>query len=72
MSSITTTKEQRYDRQLRLWGDRGQEILENANICLIGASAIGTELLKDLVLPGIGSFTIVDDTMVSKKDLGNK
>ena len=38
--------------QFRLWGDHGQTSLERANICLVNASAIGTEILKSLVLPG--------------------
>ncbi|VDL18921.1 unnamed protein product [Hymenolepis diminuta] len=64
--------QQRYDRQLRLWGDRGQEILGKSKICLLGSSAVGSELLKNLVLPGIGEFIIVDDALVNKEDLGNK
>ncbi|XP_057252564.1 NEDD8-activating enzyme E1 regulatory subunit isoform X2 [Pezoporus wallicus] len=64
-------KEQRYDRQLRLWGDHGQEALESAHVCVINATATGTEILKNLVLPGIGSFTIVDGNRVSGEDVGN-
>ena len=37
---------------VRLWGDHGQEALEGAKICLINASATGTEILKNLILPG--------------------
>ncbi len=29
-------------------------------MCLINATATGTEILKSLVLPGLGSFTILD------------
>ncbi|XP_028665555.1 NEDD8-activating enzyme E1 regulatory subunit [Erpetoichthys calabaricus] len=65
------TKEQKYDRQLRLWGDHGQEALENAHVCLINASSTGTEIMKNLVLPGIGAFTIVDGHSVSGEDVGN-
>ncbi|KAH0503696.1 NEDD8-activating enzyme E1 regulatory subunit [Microtus ochrogaster] len=65
-------KEQKYDRQLRLWGDHGQEALESAHVCLINATATGTEILKNLVLPGIGSFTIIDGNQVSGEDVGNK
>ncbi|XP_051030379.1 NEDD8-activating enzyme E1 regulatory subunit-like [Phodopus roborovskii] len=65
-------KEQKYDRQLRLWGDHGQEALESAHVCLINATATGTEILKNLVLPGIGSFTIIDGKQVSGEDAGNK
>ena len=61
----------RYDRQLRLWGDHGQVALEKARVCLIGATATATEILKSLVLPGVGSFTIVDGKKVSGEDIGN-
>ncbi|XP_010583546.1 PREDICTED: NEDD8-activating enzyme E1 regulatory subunit [Haliaeetus leucocephalus] len=56
---------------LRLWGDHGQEALESAHVCVINATATGTEILKNLVLPGIGSFTIVDGNRVSGEDVGN-
>lgn len=71
MANPPTEKATRYDRQLRLWGDHGQNLLEAAHVCLINASAVGTEILKNLVLPGIGAFTIVDDKTVSIEDLGN-
>ena len=54
----TTNK---YDRQLRLWGANGQRSLSEARILLIGSSAVGTETLKNLVLPGIGSFHVMDE-----------
>uniref|UniRef100_A0A8C7X309 NEDD8-activating enzyme E1 regulatory subunit n=1 Tax=Oryzias sinensis TaxID=183150 RepID=A0A8C7X309_9TELE len=72
MAATKASKEQKYDRQLRLWGDHGQETLENAHVCLINATATGTEILKNLVLPGIGAFTIVDGHTVSGEDAGNK
>ncbi|KAJ6259415.1 hypothetical protein Dda_6317 [Drechslerella dactyloides] len=65
-----TAKEKKYDRQLRLWGAAGQEALENAHILLVNATAAGTETLKNLVLPGIGRFTIIDDAVVKDEDLG--
>ncbi|XP_030620727.1 NEDD8-activating enzyme E1 regulatory subunit isoform X1 [Chanos chanos] len=71
MADPKTVKEQKYDRQLRLWGDHGQDALENAHVCLINASATGTEILKNLVLPGIGAFTIIDGHKVSGEDVGN-
>ena len=71
MANAPTDKATRYDRQLRLWGDHGQVLLEAAHVCLINASAVGTETLKNLVLPGIGAFTIIDEKKVSVGDLGN-
>lgn len=43
----------------------------NAHILLINADAVGTETLKNLVLPGIGRFTVMDDTCVKETDLDN-
>ena len=51
----------KYDRQLRLWEESGQRALKNAHICLINANDTGTEILKNLILGGIGKFTIVDE-----------
>ncbi|KAF3905068.1 hypothetical protein AA313_de0208398 [Arthrobotrys entomopaga] len=65
-----TAKEKKYDRQLRLWGAGGQEALETAHILLVNATAGGTETLKNLVLPGVGQFTIVDHAVVTDEDLG--
>lgn len=61
----------KYDRQLRIWGDQGQSALEQANICLVNCGPTGAEALKNLVLGGIGSFTIIDASKVEAKDLGN-
>ena len=36
----------------RLWGEHGQRLLERASVCLLHANGLGTELLKNLVLPG--------------------
>lgn len=61
----------KYDRQLRLWGAQGQKRLANTHILLIHASAIGSETLKNLVLPGIQQFTILDDHAVTHADMTN-
>ncbi|KAH7322961.1 hypothetical protein B0I35DRAFT_407368 [Stachybotrys elegans] len=66
-------KEKKYDRQLRLWAATGQAALENANILLVnntGPGTVGVEMLKNLVLPGIGRFTIADEAVVGDADLG--
>ncbi|KAK8954733.1 NEDD8-activating enzyme E1 regulatory subunit [Platanthera zijinensis] len=68
MAAESKTK---YDRQLRIWGEQGQEALEKASICLLNCGPTGSEALKNLVLGGVGSITVVDGTKVEKHDLGN-
>ena len=60
----------KYDRQLRLWGTQGQRALMRSHILLINADASGTEALKNLVLPGVGHFTVLDNQIVCESDLG--
>ena len=42
-----------------------------SSICLLNATATGTETLKNLVLPGCGNITIIDPLNVTENDLGN-
>jgi len=81
-----TSKEKKYDRQLRLWAASGQQALEEAHVLLVnpslsntdddqankvlGTGVVGIEALKNLILPGIGNYTIVDNATVSEEDLG--
>ena len=76
---LPTAKEKKYDRQLRLWAASGQQALENSHVLLIipdqqekgsGSSVAGIETLKNLVLPGVGAFTIADSAKVTEADLG--
>ncbi|KAI1977585.1 hypothetical protein LOZ55_003362 [Ophidiomyces ophidiicola] len=77
-----TSKERKYDRQLRLWAASGQQALEDSRVLLVNSDGavdndglpltgvIGTETLKNLVLPGIGGYAIVDPATVTEADLG--
>ena len=62
--SAPDPKAKKYDRQLRIWGAHGQAALESACICLLHCGPTGTETLKNLVLGGIASFTVVDASKV--------
>ncbi|OQR80791.1 SUMO-activating enzyme (SAE) [Achlya hypogyna] len=61
----------KYDRQLRLWGAMGQRKLMSTKLLLLNAGPTGSEVLKNLVLPGIGNFEICDGNTVCEADLGN-
>ena len=55
----------------RLWAATGQAALESARLLVIGATATSTSTLKNLVLPGIGHFTVLDPNTVAPADVGN-
>lgn len=55
----------------RIWGEQGQAALEKSSICLLNCGPTGSETLKNLVLGGVGSITVVDGSKVEVGDLGN-
>lgn len=61
----------KYDRQLRLWGAKGQQRLEQSSLLVFGSSALACELIKNLVLPNLTRVTLVDDHQVNIGDVGN-
>ena len=44
--------------------------MRNSKILVINLSGVANEVVKNIVLAGIGSLTILDNTVVSTKDLG--
>lgn len=58
----------RYHRQsLISWWD--QDRLANAKVLVVGAGALGNELLKNLALLGVGTITLVDLDIVENSNL---
>lgn len=55
----------------RLWAASGQNALESSRVLVINGTATSTSTLKNLVLPGIGHFTILDPSKVTPADAGN-
>ncbi|ETO76461.1 hypothetical protein F444_08145 [Phytophthora nicotianae P1976] len=53
-----------YDRQMRLWGVEAQKRLQNSRVLVSGLTALGSELVKNLVLAGMG-VTLHDSQAVT-------
>lgn len=67
-TQITDDEAQLYDRQIRLWGVDAQKRLRQANIAFAGVDGVGSEIIKNLVLAGINSITLLDDKLVDRFD----
>ncbi|KAM9907507.1 hypothetical protein OXX69_006403 [Metschnikowia pulcherrima] len=61
-----------YDRQIRLWGTDTQLRLRSAKLLVIRLGGIGTETVKNLVLGGINSIEILDDSVVREEDFASQ
>eukprot|EP00008_Paramoeba_atlantica_P003584 CAMPEP_0201484618 /NCGR_PEP_ID=MMETSP0151_2-20130828/8782_1 /ASSEMBLY_ACC=CAM_ASM_000257 /TAXON_ID=200890 /ORGANISM="Paramoeba atlantica, Strain 621/1 / CCAP 1560/9" /LENGTH=280 /DNA_ID=CAMNT_0047868361 /DNA_START=46 /DNA_END=885 /DNA_ORIENTATION=- len=58
-----------YDRQIRLWGVNAQKRMGSARILMCSLDGISCEVVKNIVLAGIGSVTLCDSHSVSPFDL---
>lgn len=59
----------RYERQVRLFGDRGQDILSNAKVSILGLGGIGSILVELVARLGAGRIVVVDPDRVERSNL---
>ncbi|XP_020276157.1 ubiquitin-activating enzyme E1 2-like [Asparagus officinalis] len=67
----------RYDAQISVFGSKLQRKLEQANVFMVGAGALGCEFLKNFALMGVGcsrkgKLTITDDDVIEKSNLSRQ
>uniref|UniRef100_A0A0C9RTP6 E1 ubiquitin-activating enzyme n=1 Tax=Wollemia nobilis TaxID=56998 RepID=A0A0C9RTP6_9CONI len=67
----------RYDAQISVFGRNVQKKLEDAKVFVVGAGALGCELLKNLALMGVssgnkGKLTTTDDDVIEKSNLSRQ
>ena len=58
-----------YDRQVRWFGDRGQELLGRVKVAVIGAGGVGLPLVTMLARLGVGHVLVVDPERVEPINL---
>lgn len=59
----------RYDRQSRLFGDVGQDILGRLKVGVVGAGGVGMLLVEYLARLGVGELLVVDPDAVEESNL---
>ncbi|KAJ6619532.1 hypothetical protein B0H10DRAFT_2026134 [Mycena sp. CBHHK59/15] len=74
--NATLTEEEvgRLDRQIRVWGFEAQQrpvVMRNATILVVRLKGTATEVIKNIVLSGIGKLVIMDGEDVVEEDLGS-
>jgi len=70
-NSLTEAEAKLYDRQLRLWGVQSQNRIRNSRVLCVGAGGLAAEVVKNVVLSGIGHLTLLSPAAVRVQDLGS-
>lgn len=61
--------EERYSRQVALFGWPGQRVLETMRVAIVGLGGVGSHVAQQLALLGVRDFDLIDDDQVSQSNL---
>jgi hypothetical protein len=51
---------ERFERQMRVFGEAGQKKLRAASVAIVGVGGLGTHVVQQLALLGVGRLTLMD------------
>ncbi|EPQ30282.1 uncharacterized protein PFL1_02398 [Pseudozyma flocculosa PF-1] len=68
-NAVTEDEAALYDRQIRLWGLEAQTRMRTSHVLVWGFTGVATEVIKNIVLSGIGTLSILDPDTVRDEDL---
>jgi hypothetical protein len=58
-----------HDRQARLFGELGQEVLGRMRVAVVGLGGVGSILVEALARLGVGHLVLIDDDLVDETNL---
>jgi adenylyltransferase/sulfurtransferase len=62
----------RYERQMRIFGEKGQERLKNAKVFIAGLGGLGSSVSTYLTVAGIGKIRMVDHDILELSNLNRQ
>ena len=69
---LSERERERYNRQILLFGEEGQERLSEAEIFIAGAGGLGSPVAIYLAVAGVGTLTVVDSDVVDRSNLNRQ
>ena len=64
--SSLVADDDRYDRSVRFFGQSGQDSLEAASVAVVGVGGLGTHVVQQLALLGVGRLVLIDSEEVDE------
>lgn len=56
---------ERFERNIRLFGTEGQHKLRQASVTIVGVGGLGTHVVQQLALLGVGALALIDHEQIS-------
>ncbi|HEV3304472.1 MAG TPA: ThiF family adenylyltransferase [Planctomycetaceae bacterium] len=67
--SANISLDERWDRQLRAFGEKGQAAVQGARVAIVGLGGTGSVVAEQLAHLGVAAFTLVDPDVVDETNL---
>lgn len=62
----------RFDRQIPILGDEGQNKLFESRVAIVGCGGLGSNVAIDLAMAGVGHLTLIDDDSPSESNFNRQ
>ncbi len=69
---LTDKEQERYNRQILMFGEESQDKLKNAKVFIAGAGGLGSPISLYLAVAGVGRIRIVDKDVVELSNLNRQ
>ena len=66
---MSTMENDRFDRNIRFFGRKGQERLASTHVAIVGIGGLGTHVVQQLTLLGVGRLTLIDKEEIEATNL---
>lgn len=69
MASGNVVSEGRFDRNVKLFGREGQDVIQSSKVAIVGLGGVGSHLAQGLTYLGVQQFVLIDDDVVTTSSL---
>ena len=70
--SLSNSERERYDRQLRVWGEEAQLKLKKAKVLIVGVGGLGSPVAIYLTAAGVGKLVLVDNGILELSNMNRQ